>query len=62
MNCNNCGTEMHDLVLSYYHEGIFGRLLAEVNISVNGEPYAPKYYLYICPNCGNVQAKKVEDD
>jgi hypothetical protein len=67
MNCNNCGTEMYDLVLSYYRpDPIFPNVVPdiqdEVKISANGEPGAPKYYLYICPNCGNVQAKKGEDN
>lgn len=61
MNCNNCGTEMDDLVLSYIHETPFGSAIDEVKISANGEPYTPRYYLYICPECGNVQAKKVDD-
>ena len=53
---------MYDLVLLYIHETIFGSAIDEVKIAVNGEPGAPKYYLYICPNCGNVQAKKGEDN
>lgn len=62
MKCNLCRTEMDDLVLSYFHETPFGSAIDEVKITANGEPGAPKYWFYICPHCGNVQAKKVEDN
>ena len=62
MKCNICGAVMDDLVLSYFHETTFGSAVDEVKITANGEPGAPKYWFYICPRCGNVQAKKVEDN
>ena len=55
MHCNNCGTEMCDLVIA-------DNWYVECRITVNGEPYAPLYYLYICPKCGNVQASRVEKE
>jgi len=62
MKCNYCGTEMNDLFLSYIHETPFGSVIDEVKIEANSKPGAPKYWFYICPKCGNVQAKKVEDN
>lgn len=58
--CNNCGTEMEDLVLSYTVNTPVTAYDDEVKIAVNGEPGAPHYYFYICPKCGNVQAYRVE--